>query len=209
MKIIVISKYSVIREGIAAVLLKHHNITIQFVCETIKEAMLMIKGNMTDVVLLDIHRDNEEELSLISELRTFGVKSTFIVLDFNGDTELFIKALKCGVQGYVLGTSNEEEILYALERVFKGKKYYDSYFIDYMINENNKLPDKLELLTLREREILIEIAKGLSNQKIADKFLITENTVKKHISHIFEKLKISYRTEAALYANKYGMINKE
>jgi DNA-binding NarL/FixJ family response regulator len=135
MKIIVISKYSVIREGIAAVLSKHHNITIQLACETIKGAMLMIKGNMTDVVLLDIHRDNEEELNLISELRASGVRITFMVLDFNGDNELFIKALKSGVQGYVLGTSNEEEILYALERVSKGKKYYDSYFIDYMINE--------------------------------------------------------------------------
>jgi two-component system, NarL family, response regulator len=208
MKIIVISRYSVIREGIAAVLSKSEDITIQFVCETIKEAMLMIKGNMADVMLLDIHKDNEEELNLISELRTSGVKILSIILDFYEDNELFIKALKCGVQGYILGNSSEEEIVYAIEEVYKGKKYFDSYFVDFMINENNDLPNRLELLTFREREILIEIAKGLSNQKIADKFFITENTVKKHISHIFEKLNISDRAEAALYVNKYGMANR-
>lgn len=208
MKIIVVSKYSVIREGITAVMSKHSDITIQFACESIKQAMLMIKGNMTDVVLLDINKDNEEELNLISELRTSGVKIVSIILDFNGDNELFIKALKCGVQGYVLGTSDENEIIYAIEQVFKGKKYYDSYFIDHMIKENNDFPNKLELLTIREREILMEIAKGLSNQKIANKFSITENTVKKHIGHIFEKLNISDRTQAALYANKNGIVNR-
>lgn len=204
MKVIIISNYSVIREGITSVISKHNNITVQFVGETIKEAMLMIKGNMADVLLLDLHTGNKEELSIIDEIRASGVKIKVIILDFNGDNELFIKALKCGVQGYVLGNSTEEEIMYAIEQVHKGKKYFDSYFVDLMVHENNELPDRLEQLTVREREILLEIANGLSNKKIAEKFFITEHTVKKHINHIFDKLNLNDRTEAALYVNKYG-----
>lgn len=196
MKVILISGYSVIREGMETVLSKRDDITIQCSCETIKEALLMIKGNMADVLVVDIHRDNKEELSLISELRISGANIKSIMLDFCADYELFVKALKCGVQGYVLGKSSQEEILYAIDEVYKGEKYFDPYFVDLMINENNDFPDVLDRLTLRERQILMEIAKGLSNIRIATKFFITENTVEKHISHIFEKLNMSDKAES-------------
>jgi two-component system, NarL family, response regulator len=208
MKIIILSSNSVIREGILSIISRHENITTLFVGETIKEAMFMIKNNMADVILLDIHKDNEDELNLISELRASGVNIKVIMTDFYGNNEIFINALKSGVQGYVLGKSNEDEILYAIDQVYRGKKYFDSYFVDYMINEDNGFQNKLQLLTDREKEILIEISKGLSNRKIAEKLLITEHTVKKHINHIFDKLNIRDRTEVAIYANRYGIMNK-
>ncbi|MFL0194658.1 response regulator transcription factor [Clostridium sp. WILCCON 0269] len=208
MKVIVISNCSVIREGIVALLSRYDHISIQFIGETIKEAMLMIKGNMADILLLDIHKDNEEELNIINELTTAQVDIKLIAIDFNGEKDIFVKALKSGVQGYISGKSNEEEIMYAIEHVYKGKKYFDSYFVDSMINENIELPNGLELLTNRESEILIEVAKGLSNRQISQEFFITEHTVKKHINHIFNKLNIKDRTEAALYWNKYGMANR-
>lgn len=208
MKIIVISNYSVIREGLAAVISKNEDITIQFIGETIKEAIFLIKSKMADVILLDIHKNNEDELNIINGLKSSEVDTKWIVLDFYGDKELFVKAIKCGVQGYILGTSNNDEIMYTIDQVYKGKKYYDSYFVGFIINENNDFPIKLELLTGREREVLFEITKGLSNRNIAEKFLISENTVKKHVNHIFEKLNIRDRTEAAAYVNRYGMVSK-
>jgi len=208
MKIIVISNYDVIREGIVSIIAKHDNISIQFIGETIKESMLMIKREMADVVMLNTNNDSEAELNLLDEIRALGINTKFIILDFCGSSKLFVKALKCGVQGYISGRSSEEEIVYVIDQVSRGKKYFDSCFVDYMVNENSYLTNKLELLTIREREILGEIAKGLSNRKISEEFSITEHTVKKHINHIFEKLNISDRTEAALYANKYGMVNK-
>jgi two-component system, NarL family, response regulator len=134
MKIIVISSYAVLREGIVSVISKHKEITVQFAFETVKDAMFMIKSNMTDVVLLDIHEDNREELNLINELRASGVRIKVVILDFYGDNEFFIDSLKCGVQGYILGKSNEEEIIYAIDQINKSKKYFDSYFVDCRIN---------------------------------------------------------------------------
>jgi two-component system nitrate/nitrite response regulator NarL len=208
MRIIVVSSYAVIREGIVSIISKQENMSVQFVGETIKDSMLMIKGNMADVVLLDVHGDHKEDLKIISEIKDSGSDTKLMILDFYGDNEIFVKALKCGVQGYVLGKSSEEELLYAIDQIYRGKKYYDSYFIESMVIENSDLPDKLELLTTREKEILMEVSKGLSNKKISERFYITEHTVKKHINHIFEKLGIRDRTEAALYANKYGVLSK-
>ena len=199
MRIIVISNQTIIREGIVAVISKQDDVLIEFIGQTIEEAMSMIKVDIADVMLLDINKENAEEIKVIQKLRELGLNTKILVVDFYGDKNLFIKSLKCGVKGYILGKSTEEEIMYAIEQVNKGKKYFDSYFVDNMINENNELPNRLELLTVREREILVQVASGLSNGRISEKFSITEFTVKKHITHIFEKLGISDRSEVAGY----------
>jgi two-component system, NarL family, response regulator len=208
MKIIVVSSYTVIREGIVSITSKQDNILVQFVGESIKDAMMMLKSNMVDLVILDVHCNNSNELELINEVKNLCIDTKLMLIDFYGDNKAFVKALKCGVQGYVLGKSSEQELLYAIDQICKGKKYYDSYFIESMMNENIDSPDRIQSLTIREKEVLMEIANGLSNKKISEKFYITEHTVKKHINHIFEKLNIKDRTEAAVYANKYGLIIK-
>lgn len=208
MKIIVISDYDVIREGIVSIISKVDNISVQFIGKTINEAMFMIKSKLADVLILDINDDNEKELSVLNDIISSGVKLRSILLDFNGNNNLFVKALKYGVQGYMLGKANEEEILYAIDQVYKGKKFFDAYFVDCIVNEKNQIPDKLDLLTSREREILVEVAKGLTNRKISEKLYITEHTVKKHINHIFDKLNFNDRTELVLYLNKNGIADK-
>ena len=136
MKIIVISSCDLIKEGIISVISKDENVSVQFTCGTVKEAMFMIKGRVADVIVLDIHEDNEFELDAIIEITALGTSIKLILLDFCGSSKLFIKALKYRVQGYIFGESNEEEIRYAINQVYEGKKYYDSHFIDCIINEN-------------------------------------------------------------------------
>ena len=199
MKTIVISNQTIIREGIVAIISKHDSVSVEFVGQRIEEVIPVIKADIAEVILLDINKENEKEINVIENLRELGLNTKILVVDFYGDKNLFIKSLKCGVKGYILGKSTEEEIMYAIEQVNKGKKYFDSYFVDNMINENNELPNRLELLTVREREILVQVASGLSNGRISEKFSITEFTVKKHITHIFEKLGISDRSEVAGY----------
>jgi DNA-binding NarL/FixJ family response regulator len=100
------------------------------------------------------------------------------------------------------------EILHVIDQIHRGKKYYDACFIDSMINENDVEPEAINELTAREKEILCEIGKGMSNSKISEKFFISENTVKKHINHIFDKLNIKDRTQAALYVNGCKIVSK-
>lgn len=123
-----------IRAGIENVLSRRGDIEIVFACETIKEAFHFMKSNLADVLLLDLHKYNIEELELISELRASGKIIKSIMMDFNADNELFIMALKCDVQGYVLGKSSQEEILYAIDQVYKGKRYLDFYFVNLIAN---------------------------------------------------------------------------
>lgn len=200
MKMVVVSSYDVVREGIISLVARHENIFVEYACHGINEAVPVITGNSADIVLVCI--ETKEELEKINEVKSTEKEIKFIVLDLIGDNKLFVNALRYGVYGYILGRSNEQEIIYALDQVSKGKKYYDSCYVDSLIKENSIQKERIELLTVREREILNEIARGLSNKKICEKLSITEHTVKKHVSHIFEKLNIRDRTEAMLYVNK-------
>ena len=130
MKIIVISSCAVIKEGILSAISKNENVLVGFTGETIKEAILMIRSKIADVMLLEIHEGNEFELEVINDIRTLGSPIKLILIDSRGSYKLFVKALKCGVQGYVLRTSNEEDIMYAIKQVYEGKKYYDPDYID-------------------------------------------------------------------------------
>lgn len=207
MKVIVISKYSLIREGISSIITKNDNIKIQLICKTIEEAMFTIKNNPTDIIIIDLHKENLAELNFIDEIINSNIRTKFLVLDFQGSNDIFVKALKFGVHAYILGKSNESEIFYAINQVYNGKKYFDSYFVSNMVN-GERCENNIELLTVREKEILLEISKGTNNKKIGEKLFITENTVKKHISNIFHKLNVNNRTEIALLTNKYKISDK-
>lgn len=134
-KIIVISNYAVIREGIISTLSTRDDMSIEFVGETVKEAMFMIKGNLADIILLDINDGYEGELRQLCDIRCSGHKIKVIILDFNENTKTFIKAIRNKVDGYILGKSNKEEIVYVIEQIYNGKKYFDSYFIDGILYE--------------------------------------------------------------------------
>lgn len=204
MRSAIISNYTLIREGLNLIISKYGGMNIKLIAETMKEAITLINKSEIDLVFLDLHEHNKDELLLINKIKLYGTKTKFIILDFNGNKELFVHAIKCGVEGYILGLSNENEIYHIIDQVCRGKKYFDAYFIDSMINENEVEEDVICDLTAREREILRAIGAGMSNRKISEKFFISEHTVKKHINHIFNKLNIRDRTQVALYANRYG-----
>ncbi|MDD3225108.1 MAG: response regulator transcription factor [Clostridium sp.] len=202
MEVVIVSNYVLIRKGLEEIISKNSNIHIKKIAENIKSAITIIKNHKIDVIFVDLHQHNEDELSLIKKMKDSGLKSKFIIIDFNNNEELFIKAIKYGIEGYISGECSEDELLHIIEQVHKGKKCFDSCFIGNMIDDNNIKPKAIESLTPREKQILREIGKGMTNNSISEKFYISENTVKKHINHIFCKLNVKDRTKAALYANR-------
>jgi DNA-binding NarL/FixJ family response regulator len=137
MKVIVISDYDVLREGIVATLSKCNNIEVQLAGNTIKESDFMIRGKLTDILLFTIHVDNEDELDLISEINNICRYVKVIILDFNSNNKLFIKALKHGVKGYITGKSNDQELIYAINQVYMGKKYFDFSVVDRIVKHKS------------------------------------------------------------------------
>jgi DNA-binding NarL/FixJ family response regulator len=113
------------------------------------------------------------------------------------------RAEEYGADGYVLKEAMPEELLLAIKMIDKGKKYFDQGLLEALVRRESD--DPLEKLTPKEREVLASLGKGLSNSAMAKKLMISEFTVKKHVSSIFQKLNLSDRTQAALYAQARGL----
>lgn len=199
MKAIIISESLVIRKGVAQILSTEEcieSLDEGYMCRDIKEGEY-------DLVIFDLNKNTRQYIDCIKEVKDH-THAKVMVLDFYEDTRLFSKCMKLGVDSYILANIEGEGIKYAAKLLSRGKKYFDSDLVENYMRKDNL--EEIKELTKREKEILICISKGKTNHEISEDLCITEHTVKKHTSNIFEKLKLRDRTHAALYVHERGII---
>ena len=132
-----------------------------------------------------------------------------LILTVHDEIEYLIKAVDIGVDGYILKDSESTELKRAISVIMNGESYIQPKLIPAL---NNRLvardvdKDKIDSLTSRELEVLIQVANGMFNKEIATSLNISERTVKNHISNIFKKIDVSDRTQAAVFAIKNDII---
>jgi DNA-binding NarL/FixJ family response regulator len=184
-----------------------------------KEAYEMAKQLKPDVILLDVNMpvlNGLEALKMIIEDMP-DVKVLMLTVNDN-DNQLF-EALKSGAKGYLLKDLLPNELLTFIHMVYRGESIISGQMASKII-ENMKRPNdtgipqtnlavgKMDVLTKREKEILTQVMKGLTNREIASALFISENTVKNHLRNIMEKLHMNNRVQAATYALQEGWLQK-
>jgi len=199
MKGIIISESLVIRKGVAEILQSEESI------KSLDEGYMCsdVDNDEYDLIIFDLNKNTMQYMDKIKEIKESSDKKV-MVLDFYEDVRLFSRCMKAGVDSYILANIEGEGIKYAANLLSKGKKYFDSDLVENYMKKDNL--EEIKELTKREKEILICISKGKSNNEIAKELCITEHTVKKHTSNIFEKLNLRDRTHAALYVHERGII---
>jgi DNA-binding NarL/FixJ family response regulator len=168
-------------------------------CASAEEALVKIPALRPNVVLMDIHLPGESGIVCTARLREKMPDLHVIMLTVYKDIKMIFQALKAGACGYVLKRSDETEILAAIAEVRAGGAPMTSEIARLLVRsfqEPSPAPDAAEL-TAREAEILVLLAEGLSNKEIAQKANIAVGTVRVHLEHIFKKLHVRCRTEAA------------
>ncbi len=168
-------------------------------CSTSTEALYVLPRHRPDVALMDIHLPDESGIACTAQLTQKMPGLQVIMVTVYKNLDLIFQALKAGASGYILKRSRPEEIVEAIAEVRAGGAPMTSEIARMVVrsfqgpfNEPNAVK-----LTGRESEILMFLAEGLSNKEIADKANISTATVRVHLSHIFEKLHVRSRTEAA------------
>ena len=162
-----------------------------------------------DVLLLDINMPNKNGIEVLEIIRNRGMDLKVLILTVHNEVEYLLKAVDIGVDGYILKDSESSELKKAINAVINGESYIQPKLIPAL---NNRLvardvdKDKIDLLTGRELEVLIQVANGKFNKEIATSLNISERTVKNHISNIFKKIEVSDRTQAAVFAIKNDII---
>lgn len=162
-----------------------------------------------EVLLLDINMPNKNGLEVLQKIREEKIDVKVLILTVHNEIEYLIKAVDIGVDGYILKDSESAELKRAINIVMRGESYIQPKLVPML---NNRLvardidKDKIDSLTGREKEVLIQVANGMFNKEIATALNISERTVKNHISNIFKKIDVSDRTQAAVFAIKNDLI---
>ena len=177
-------------------------------CESAEVALVEIPKHRPNVVLMDIHLPGESGIVCTARLREKLPDLQVIMLTVYKDIKMIFQALKAGACGYVLKRADESEILQAIAEVQAGGAPMTSEIARMVVRAfaAPSIPAShgTDQLSSREMEILALVAEGCPNKEIASRLFISSGTVRTHLMHIYEKLHVHCRTEAAA---KYLRVN--
>ena len=208
-KVILTDDHVMIREGIKQLLEFDQTIEVVAQANDGVECLEKLETIPADILLLDINMPRKNGLDTLKEIRRNKFKIKVLMLTVHEEVEYLVKATDIGVEGYILKDSGSVELKKAIMTILNGESYIQPNLIpilnNYLINKDNDR-DKLESLTKREIEVLIEVAKGNFNKDIALHLNMSERTVKNQRVSIFKKIEVADRTQAAVFAIKNNLI---
>nr|WP_300308263.1 two-component system response regulator NarL [Halomonas sp.] len=163
-----------------------------------------------NLVLLDLNMHPMDGIEVLRRMRDARVDSRIVMLTVSDADEDVVRALREGADGYLLKDMEPEEVLRQIREAAQGQVVMGPKMASLLASVvKGELPvtgdEVMSCLTARERDILRILARGLSNKMIARELDISEGTVKVHVKHLFKKLDLRSRVEAAVWASKHGL----
>lgn len=212
-KLMIVDDHALIREGLTKILEMEENFQIVFKASDGNEAIEYIKDNNLDIVLLDINMPNMNGIETLKKIKQINPSLKIIMLTVYDAREYLIETLNLGANGYMLKDAEADSLVKAIEAVYNGGSYIHPNLAGELFKEinrqrvNKSSKSGVEALTKREYEVLLLIAEGMSNKGISEHLVISEKTVKNHVSSILRKLDLQDRTQAAIFAIKQKLTN--
>lgn len=203
-EIIIADDHMMIREGLKQLLELDGTMKVIAEANDGEECLnLLNKKIHPDILLLDINMPKKNGIEVLEYIKQNKIPVKVLILTVHNEVEYLLKAVGIGIDGYLLKDSSYDELKEAIDVVISGNTYIQPSLLpalnesmeDYALDK-----EKIECLTKRELDVLRLISEGCSNKKISDELTISERTVKNHISHIFRKIDVEDRTQAAVFA---------
>lgn len=201
-RLLVVDDHFVVRSGVVASLALEDDLEVVAEAETGEQALAIYRDKQPDVVIMDLRLPGKNGIETTAELiKAFPAAKVLIFTTYDGDEDIY-RATQAGAFGYLLKSSPRAELLTAVRALAKGERFMPPA-ISARLAARVAGPD----LSPRELEILQLIGRGLSNKEIGAQLFISEDTVKRHISNLFVKLKVNDRAQATAEAIRRGFIH--
>jgi len=211
-KVLIVDDHQVVRQGLRTFLELQDDILVVGEAGDGQVAIEMVRQLNPNIVLMDLVMPRLDGISATRQVKSLGTEVKVIALtSFTEDDKVF-PAIQAGASSYLLKDVSPDDLVEAIRAVHRGEaRLHPDIARKLMEQVAQQVPppreSHLEDLTEREREVINLVAKGCSNQEIADELVISDKTVKTHVSNILGKLQLEDRTQLAIYAIKKGLVN--
>ena len=209
----VVDDEALLRDGIALILEREPDIEVVGQAGTGVEAIRLVRDAHPHVVLMDIRMPEMDGLAATARIVDETDSVRVIILTTFGPDEYVYEALRAGASGFLLKDVPRDELAAAVRTVHEGGAMLSPAITSRLIGRfarrlevDSDATHRLEQLSDREREVLVEIAKGWSNAEISERLFISAATVKSHINHLFTKLGVRDRAQAVAFAYESGLV---
>ena len=209
-RVVITDDHIMVREGLKQLLELDGTVRVVGEASDGYECLSVIKEKKPDILLLDINMPNLNGIQTLERIKKDKINVKVLMLTIHNEVEYVERAKYLGADGYVLKDSESSVLKKAINTVLRGNTYIQSNMAMMLRERENfimSFHSEEGILTKREVEVLKLLAEGLFNKEIAYKLLISEKTVKNHVSNIFKKIDVSDRTQAAVYAIKNNIVS--
>lgn len=210
-RVLVADDHDIVRSGIRLMLMAEDDITIVGEAANGYETLDMARSLQPDVIVMDVQMPDMNGIEAARRIKEEGLPCAVLALTIHDDEQYFFQMLNAGALGYVPKRAAPEDLVEAIRVVNEGNVFLYSSMAsllasDYLSRLDAGEQDEEEPLTDRQREVLVLIAQGRSNQEIAEELTISIKTVERHRENIMNRLSLHSRTELVKYAIRKGLI---
>jgi NarL family two-component system response regulator LiaR len=207
-RVLIVDDHTVVRDGLNALLSLEPGMQVVGSAADGLEAVQLTEALKPDVILLDLVMPKMDGVEAINHIRRIDPKARILVLTSFAENHQVFSAIKSGAMGYIMKDTSSDELIAAIRDTYHNRPALQPEIARKLMRDIQNQASETSLehaLTEREIEILRHVAMGKTNQEIADELVVSERTIRTHITNILAKLRLSNRTQAALYALRQGI----
>jgi NarL family two-component system response regulator LiaR len=211
--VLIVDDHQVVRQGVRTFLESQPDITVVAEAETGEVATQLAAEYAPDVVLMDLLMPGIDGVTATQQVKQASPRTQVIVLTSYHQDEHIFPAIRAGALSYLLKDTGPQELVEAVRKASRGEVVLHPRVAARMVQElhgaNQDTAQPLTTLSDRELEVLRLVADGLTNAQIAERLVISDKTVKSHVSNILSKLHLADRTQAAVFAWRKGVMRRD
>jgi NarL family two-component system response regulator LiaR len=218
-RVLIVDDHPMVRQGLRTFLELHEEIEVIGEAANGLEAVEQVRQFQPDVVLMDLVMPQLDGIAATRQVRSVSSSTQVLALTSFAEDDKVFPAIEAGATGYLLKDVTPDDLIKAIQAAHSGEVQLHPNITKKLMQQvaaragqpssERAKQTAIEELTERELDVLRFIAKGLNNREIAGQLVISEKTVKTHVSNILTKLHLADRTQAAIYALKAGLVKNE